>query len=72
MPIATLKFKLPEEQDDFKLANNGHLYYIILHELDQELRAFVKYGDNDNKSEELAQKWRDRLNELCREYNVDL
>jgi hypothetical protein len=72
MPIATLKFKLPEEQEDFKRANEGHLYHIILQELDQEFRSFIKYGNHGEKSEELTQKWRDKLNELCREYNIDL
>ena len=48
---AILKFNLPEEQDEFELANNGGKFYTVLWELDQYLRNKVKYPAEDAHNE---------------------
>lgn len=46
--IATLKFNLPEEKEEFDLALKGMDYSIALHEFDQQtLRSVIKYGCPD-------------------------
>ena len=59
-----LEFNLPEEEEEFLLAFNGARYAIALDELDNWLRAKIKYGDHDQATEALYQECRDKLNEL--------
>lgn len=42
---ATLKFSLPEEREEFKLAINAGVYYSALHDLDTWLRGLEKHTD---------------------------
>lgn len=55
---ATLVFELPEEQDEFTLANRGKDLYGILWEFDQWLRSEIKYNNKD------YQNVRDKLYEI--------
>ena len=41
---AILKFKLPEEEAEYKMAVHGADYHSVLWNLDQHLRNFLKYG----------------------------
>lgn len=43
MPIANLRFKLPEEEDAFKLAQRGSRYFGILFDISNVLREVRKY-----------------------------
>ena len=45
MPIATLKFNLPEEKSEYDLAIKGGDYYSALWEIDQRCRSITKYGE---------------------------
>lgn len=45
MPVAILKYKLPEEEQEFTLAQKAPSYSHVLWQLDQEFfRANIKYG----------------------------
>jgi hypothetical protein len=45
MPIVTLRFKLPEEQEEFDLASKAGKYSSTLWSIDQEFfRANIKHG----------------------------
>lgn len=45
MPIAVLKYKLPDEQEEFALAQKAGGFSSVLWSLDQEFyRANIKYG----------------------------
>jgi len=44
---ATLSFKLPEEDDEYKLANKALDFYCALFRLDEELRGIRKYHSED-------------------------
>jgi cell fate (sporulation/competence/biofilm development) regulator YlbF (YheA/YmcA/DUF963 family) len=71
---AILEFNLPEDQQDYDLANNGLNFWRVLYELDQELRAKTKYAEDDLPQEkyDAYQEIRDKLHELMRESHVDL
>jgi hypothetical protein len=46
MPKATLTYDLPEEQTDFDMATHASDMWIILHDLDNELRSHLKYDSH--------------------------
>ena len=45
MPTATLRFRLPDEQDDFDAARTGAEARRVLWEIDNHCRARLKHGD---------------------------
>lgn len=47
MPRATLSFKLPEEASEFEAAKQGEDTRAVLEDIDQYLRARIKYGVDD-------------------------
>lgn len=49
MPIAKLEFSLPDEEDDFKLAQRGSEYFSVLFDIENVLREVRKY---DKKPED--------------------
>lgn len=68
---ATLKFNLPEENDEFNTAVNASNYKNALWELDQYLRNKAKHS-SDEPEGEIAQIVRDELFRLMSENNVIL
>ena len=42
---ATLEFNLPDDQDDFQDAVNGHKWRLMVWNFDQKLRSQLKYND---------------------------
>lgn len=68
---ATLKFNLPEENEEFNTAVNANNYKNALSELNQYLRNESKWSSDENKSE-IAQILRDELCRLMSENNVIL
>lgn len=66
---ATLKFNLPEENDEFNTAVNAVNYKNALSELNQYLRNEIKWSSDENKSE-IAQEVRDELFRLMSENNI--
>jgi len=71
---ATLEFNLPDDQQEYDLANSGLAFWHVLWELDQELRANTKYAPDDMTDDDydVYQKIRDKLHELMNDYNVNL
>jgi hypothetical protein len=64
MSRVALSFKLPEEQEDFKLAINGVSYYLVLSDLKDWLRHKRKYEDIEILTiEEVEAKVYELLNE---------
>lgn len=66
---ATLKFNLPEENEEFSTAVNAVNYKNALSELNEYLRNEIKWGSDENKSE-IAQEVRDELFRLMSENNI--
>ena len=71
---ATLKFKLPQDYEDYRMAVDASAYHHILFSLDQWLRNFIKYPPDDMSDEKYNtyQEVRDKINELTMENNIEL
>jgi hypothetical protein len=71
---ATLEFNLPDDQQEYELANSALGFWNVLWELDQELRAKTKYAADDLPKDKYYayQEIRDLLHELMRDKNVGL
>ena len=63
---AILEFNLPEEQDDFRLAVDGHKYRNVCWDMEQHFREIMKYNND-----KLNDKQLDNVEEL-RIYFSDL
>lgn len=63
---ANLKFKLPEEDREFRQAINSEKMYIVLWEMDQWLRGNIKHAPDDMSEDtyKTFEKCREMLNEL--------
>jgi len=74
MPTATLVYNLPEEQEDFELANHASKYYSVIWDLDQFMRNQTKYADEHTPELfiEAVQLVRDELWKLMEEKNLTL
>lgn len=64
---AILEFNLPEDKENYDLANNGLNYYSALFEFDQWLRSEYKY----NGKEEMYEVRR-KLNKIINENNIKI
>lgn len=69
---ATLSFNLPEERDEFNLANNGSLYSVVLHDIDQHLRAKLKYETLSENDYKIYEELRSKLHSLASDYGVSI
>lgn len=68
MPKAILEFSLPDEQEEFEVAQNGQKYLCILTELQNYLRDKSKY---ENRSSIKIDEIREKINQLTNEYEVN-
>jgi len=71
---AILEFDLPDEQEEFDVANNAWKFKSVLSELDSKLRSILKYEQDSHTIEELdfCQKIRDFMHDEIRERNIDI
>ena len=71
---AKLEINLPDDEQEYNLANNAMNFWNVLWELDQELRANTKYAPDDMTDDDYDayQKIRDKLHELMSDNNVSL
>lgn len=65
MSTATLTFTLPDEEPEFRAATNGQLWQSLAWEIDQHLRAEIKYAADETPEAviDALQKVRDFLHE---------
>jgi hypothetical protein len=67
---AILEYYLPEENDDFQFAINGHNYKSAIWDFDQLLRSEMKYKELSNDTYQ-AYKWcRDELRKILAQDNL--
>ncbi len=64
---AILEFNLPEDKDEFELAQKAVNYSIVIHEMDNYLRARLKYEDLPEEIHNALQEARDKLTSLQQE-----
>jgi hypothetical protein len=71
---ATLKFTLPEEQDEFENAKNGNLWQLMVWEFDQYLRENIKYAPDGTHDErhKAFEDIRDMLHEKKNNFGLKL
>ena len=65
MPIATLRYNLPDEQGDFTAAINGRKALLCLWEIDQRLRSLLKHGEPSDAEARLAEEIRQMIRDEC-------
>lgn len=58
MPIATLRFSLPDEEHEFKTAQQGQAAKTALWHIDQHCRSLLKHGDPTDAEARLAEEIR--------------
>jgi len=71
---AILEFNLPDDNQEYNLANNGLNFWRVLYELDKDLRTKTKYASDDLPADkyDAYQEVRDNLHELMTDNNVSL
>jgi hypothetical protein len=65
MPIATLRFTLPDEQADYDAARLGRQMVAVLWEIDQRCRSLVKHGEPSEETARLAEEIREMIRNGC-------
>ena len=63
MPIATLKFKLPDEDREHRQALMGKAALTLLWDIDQHLRGLIKHGTISGETKEELQRVRNMIHE---------
>lgn len=66
-----LQFNLPEDRDDFILAQRGADYFSFLWDLDQDLRSWQKHGHKFKTPDEVIDKIRERLHNEAEIYDIE-
>lgn len=69
---ATLTFDLPEENEEHLMAINGWKYRLALSNLNEFLRAKIKYGDFSEEIHDVYQQVRDQLHEQLNDNSIEL
>lgn len=61
MPVAILRFTLPEEESEFKTCQQGQAAKIALWDIDQRLRSLLKHGEPTPEQRQLAEEIRNMI-----------
>ena len=61
MPIATLRYTLPQEQADFDAARQGSEARRVIWEIDQRCRSLLKHGEPSDETARLAEEIRQMI-----------
>lgn len=61
MPIATLRYRLPDEQAEYDAARTGMEARAVLGEIDRRLRSLLKHCDPTPEVREVAEQLRDMI-----------
>ena len=67
MPVATLRYRLPDEQAEFNAARLGNKMAVALWDIDQRCRALLKHGDPSDETAALAEEIRQMIRDECGE-----
>ena len=63
MPVATLRYSLPDEQAEYDAAREGGAARSLLWEIDQRCRSLLKHGEPSGEARELAEEIRGMIRE---------
>ena len=67
MPIATLRYRLPDEQADYDAARLGRQMVATIWEIDQGLRSLLKHNEPSEETAKLAEEIREMIRRGCPE-----
>lgn len=70
MPIAVIKFRLPQEAEEHRLALDGGKWSIVVWDLDQTCRNLLKHGHNFKNANEALQEVRNEIYKLMDASNL--
>lgn len=60
-----LEFNLPDEQEEYDLAINGHKFAICLEEINSNIRQWSKY---ENRTSVTIEELRSMINDVTRDH----
>lgn len=67
----TLKFELPEDNEDFEMAIKYHEFYIVIWEYLDWLRSELKYSTNRKEEDvKVLEECREKLFEIIKDRDV--
>lgn len=69
---AILEFNLPDEQEEYKMANAAPCYHSALWDLAQEIRNKLKYEDLTPEQDKAWEEIKTVFWDLMNEYNIKL
>jgi hypothetical protein len=70
---ATIEFNLPDDQNEYELANNASKWYSICWDIKQEIRKNLKYNDKLTEEEyKIYEQLYDKLHELLNDNGLSL
>lgn len=72
MSKAILEFSLPEEENEHLLAVHGLDFALVVFDLDQLLRGWVKYGHQFESISEALEKARESIYDLMEDRGISL
>ena len=72
MPIAVLKFNLPEEQPEFDSAINAQNVKLALWNFENQLRSWYKYHHDFSSADDAVERIREEFYNCMNQYNVEL
>ena len=58
---AVLEFDLPDDRENFELASHAVDWFSVVHEMDEMLRSWIKYGHEFQSADEALEEMRQRL-----------
>jgi hypothetical protein len=68
----TLTFNLPEDEDQFRVAQQGRDWKLSMHELDEFLRVAIKHGHEFKTPGEVLVATREKLHSTLSDFNLTL
>ena len=72
MPTVTLRFRLPDEEPEFRDACDGGRAKAVLHRLDEHLRSQIKHSELPAEVETALQELREWVAAQCYDLGVEV
>jgi hypothetical protein len=69
---AILEFNLPEEQDEFEMAQSGGKYNVVLFDVMNDIRSKLKYENLTENEDKIYESVRDMIMRYLDQYGVKI
>ena len=67
-----LIFNIPDDRDEYRLAEKGKDFYLAMYDYSQYLRTEWKHGNYDDKEFEVLDKIKEQFCDILDRYNINL